>query len=114
MKKMMFRFIACVVAVPLAAYVLEGVQVVDYQYALYVGVGLGLIYLIIRPIAKLLTGAFSLLTLGLVGIVVDSWLVMLAAEVFTEFKVEDFKWALFTALIVNALRYIAGMLAKKR
>ena len=109
MRSMIFRFLACVGAVPLSVYLLPGVTSPDYTYAVIAGAALGLIYLLLRPAAKLLLGVFNLFTLGLLYVALDAWLVQLCSWMMLDkFQVDGFLWALATAMIVNVSRGIIG------
>ncbi len=113
MRSMIFRFFACVGAVPLCVYLLPGVTATDYTYAVVAGAVLGVIYLTLRPVMKLVLGVFNLFTLGLLYVVLDAWLVQLCSWIMEgKFHVDDFLWALATALIVNVLRSIIGKMFK--
>ena len=113
MKNASFRFIACVVAMPLAAFLLPGVHTADPETAWIAGLLLGLLYLILRPLAKLLLLPFHCLTLGIFGFVVDALLVQLAAWWMPGFMIDSFLWALLVSLVVSLLREAAGRLAKR-
>jgi len=109
MRGMVFRFLACVGAIPLCVYLLPGVTATDYTYAVYAGAVLGVIYITLRPIAKLLLGVFNLFTLGLLYVLLDAWLVQLCSwAMLDKFHVDGFLWALATALIVNVARGLFG------
>lgn len=113
MRSMIFRFLACVGAVPLCVYLLPGVSATDYTYAVIAGAVLGVIYITLRPVAKLLLGVFNLFTLGLLYVLLDAWLVQLCGWVMLgKFQVDSFLWALATALIVNVARGFIGKIAK--
>lgn len=118
MTSMVIRFLACVAAVPLCTYLFDPhvtVQGGDYTYAVIAGAVLGLIYLVLRPVMKLLLSILGILTLGLVYVLLDAWLVMLCCWV-TEgkFQVEGFWWALAVAAVVNVSRSIFGKMFKSR
>lgn len=114
MTRTIFQMIATIAAVPLCAHYLQGVQVVDMRYALIAGTVLSLIYLVLRPLVKLVTKVFSFLTLGLLSVVIDAWMVNLCA-LLTEgaFSVDSFWWACAVALVVNALRFVVGLLFRR-
>ena len=113
MRSIIARFLACVGAVPLCVYLLPGVTAQDYTYAIVAGAVLGLIYITLRPVAKLLLGVFNVFTLGLLYVLLDAWLVQLCSSfMLGQFYVENFWWALATALIVNVLRSIFGKMFK--
>lgn len=116
MRGMIARFLACVAAAPLCAYFLPGVTAADYTYAVVAGAVLGVVYLVLRPLLKLLLGVFNLFTLGLLYVLLDAWLVLLLNQVLpaAQFHVDGFLWALAMAAVVNVARGLAGAMFKKR
>ena len=114
MRSMAAKFLACVGAVPLCVYLFpEHIFAPDYTYAVIAGAVLGLIYITLRPVMKLLLGIFNIFTLGLLYVLLDAWLVQLCSWVMLQkFQVENFWWALAVALIVNVSRGIFGKMFK--
>lgn len=107
------RFLACVVALPIAAWLLPGVHAATNLTAALAGLMLAGIYLVLRPIAKLILAAFNCLTLGVLGVLLDAALVLLAAALIPGFSVDTFWWALLTSVGVNVLREAVGRLAER-
>ena len=115
MVRMLFKLAATVAAVPLSAHFLPGVHVANLEAALIAGGILAGLYLVLRPIARLITGVFNWLTLGLLSIFIDAWLVKLCTMALEgQFTVDNFLWAAACALVVNAMRFVLGGLFKKR
>lgn len=111
MSGVLFRFCGTLVAMPLAAWLLPGVHAISNEAAWIAGVFLGVIYLVLRPLAKLLLSPFNCLTFGIVGLLVDAGLVQLAASWIRGFTIDSFWWALATSVIVFIVREGAGRLA---
>jgi putative membrane protein len=110
MTRMVFQMIATIAAVPLCAHYLPGVHTADLSYALIAGAVLAVIYLLLRPVVRLISKALSWLTLGLLSVVIDAWLFMLCGMFMKEgLTVDSFGWAAAAALCVNALRRAAGL-----
>lgn len=107
----LLRFCGTVIAMPLAAWLLPGVHAASNEIAWIAGVLLGLIYLIVRPLVKLILSPFNCLTFGLVGFFVDTGMVMLAARWMPSFHIDSFWWALAVALAVMFIREGLGKLA---
>jgi Predicted membrane protein len=114
MRGMVFRFCGCVVAMPIAAWLLPGVHTANPEVAWIAGALLGIIYLVLRPIAKLLLTPFNCLTFGIMGFVVDVLFVRLAAQWAPDFDIDGFWWAVATSLIVSALRESVGKLGERK
>lgn len=110
MTRTIFRMIATIAAIPLCAEYLSGVHAQDMQSALIAGAVLAVIYLLLRPVVKLVAKVFTFLTLGLLSVVIDAWLVQLCALFMDgSFTVDSFWWACAAALGVNALRFVVGL-----
>ena len=107
------RYLAGALAFPLADYLLPGLHCQSLKLAIVAGAVLMLFYLLIRPVARLLSLALNLLSLGLLGIVIDSLLILLAASQLPGVvKVESFEWAIAAALIIKLVRALSGKLVK--
>lgn len=105
------RYLAGALAFPLADFLLPGLHCADIRVALMAGAVLMLLYLLIRPVARLLSLALNLLTLGLLGMVIDSLLILLAAALLPGLvRVDSLTWAIAAALIINLVRGLAGRL----
>lgn len=114
MTNMMFRLIATVAGVPLSVYLLEGVRAADWEQAVIAGGILALLYLVLRPIVRLVTGVFNFLTLGILSVLIDGWMVQLCTQILKgKFEVDGFGWAVACAVVVNLLRLIVGKLRKR-
>ncbi len=73
------------------------------------------LYHLIRPLSKIVLFAFNLLTLGLLGIFIDSTLIMMTMRLFpSAVQVKSFEWAILAALIINLVRAISGKLVRAR
>lgn len=114
MMGVLFRFVGTMVAVPLAALMLPGVHAASNEVAWLAGVLLGLIYLILRPLIKLLLTPFNCLTFGVIGFLLDAGLVQLVTRFLRGFTVDSFWWGLAVALFVFLLREALGKVAPSR
>ena len=102
MGKIIAEMAATIAVVPLCATYLPGIHCANVE-------------LLLRPIARALTGLIGCLTFGLTNILVDAGLVLLCANVMKEgFRVDSFWWALALALAINAARAVLGGLFKKK
>lgn len=109
------RFIFGVLAFPLADYLLYGLWCSSLSSALLAGSCLMVLYLLLRPFSKIVLFAFNLLTLGLIGLLIDATLIMMTMQLFPRaVQVKSFGWAVLAALIINLVRSISGKLVKSR
>lgn len=106
------RFLITVAAVPLCGYYMDGFYVSDITQAVLLGVVLGVLYLLFRPLARLVLSVFNFCTLGLLYIVVDAWLVWTAVGFFRPaLMMYNFWWAVAVAVVINALRGVVDVLS---
>ncbi|MEG0146211.1 MAG: phage holin family protein [Clostridia bacterium] len=101
-------FLSCLVTVPLSVKMLDGVTATPLRAAVLAGALLGVAYLLIRPVLRLLTFPVGCLTLGLSGFLIDCALIMALPRFVPGFAVAGFEWAALCALLVNGVCLIAG------
>ena len=105
------RFAVTVAAVPLCAQYMQGVHTTDWTKAAMIGVVLAILYLVLRPLMRLLLSVVNWLTLGLLYVAVDAWLVWTAIGMLDgAVTVDNFWWAVAIAFAVNAARTLVGAL----
>lgn len=95
------RFLLSGLAVLLTAYLLPGVDVTHYGYALLVAAVLSLANLIVKPILIILTIPITILTLGLFLLVINALIILLVDYLVPGFHVDGFWWALAFSLILS-------------
>ena len=99
-------FIINVIAIIATSYILPGIHLKGFFTALLVGIVLGLINAILRPILFILTLPINILTLGLFSFIIMGFCVMLASWIVPGFKVDNFWWAILFALIVAFINWL--------
>lgn len=108
------RFCGCIIAMPIAAWLLPGVHTVNAEAAWLAGLMLGVVYLLLRPLVKLVLAPFNCLTLGILGFFVDAALILFAAGEVMGFHVDNILWAIATSVIVSICRETMGSFVKKK
>lgn len=105
------RFALTAAAVPLCAEFMDGVHVVEMSNAIIVGIVLGLVFTLLRPVMRLILSVINFCTLGLLNVVLDAWLVWTAAKCIQNSVVfESFWWAVAVAVVINAARMLVDVL----
>ena len=97
-----------VLSMPVCVKLLDGFHADSLGASLAVGVALGLAYVLIRPLLKLLTLPIGCLTLGLFGFVIYAGLILFCARLFPGFSVDGFGWALAAALFISLISAIVS------
>jgi putative membrane protein len=110
----MIRFLLSGLAVLLTAYLLPGVDVKDFLYALLVTVVLSLANIIVRPILVLLTVPITIVTLGLFLLVINAIIIMIVDYFVPGFQVDGFWWALAFSLILAIFNSIIDDMTKDK
>jgi putative membrane protein len=87
-------------AVSLAAYLLPGVHVEHYGYALLAAVVLALANVFVKPLLILFTIPLTIVSLGLFLLVVNALMILLADYLVPGFSVDGFWWALAFSIIL--------------
>lgn len=109
------RFLLSGLAVLLTAYLLPGVHVEHYGYALLVAVVLSLANLIVKPILVVLTIPLTILTLGLFLLVINALIILLVDFIIpVGFDVSGFWWALAFSLILTIFNSLFTDLTNRR
>ena len=102
----LIRWILLTLAVMVVAFILPGVHLTGPYAALVVAVVLGLINVILRPIVLVLTLPVNILTLGLLTLVIDALLVLLAARLVPGFELASFWWAMLFAVVLGLVNWM--------
>ncbi len=108
------RFLIYGIAVLLTAYLLPGVHVEHYGYALLVAAILTLANIILKPILVILTIPITILTLGLFLLVINAVIILLVEYLTPGFHVDGFWWALAFSLILSIFNSLFSDLLKDR
>ncbi len=108
------RFLMSGLAVLLASYLLPGVSVEHYGYALLVAVVLALANVVVKPLLVILTIPLTVFTLGLFLLVINAVIILLVDYLVPGFNVDGFWWALGFSLILSLFNSMFTDLAKKK
>lgn len=110
----LIRFLLSGLAVLLTAYLLPGVDVTHFGYALLVAACISLANVLVRPILFLLTIPITILTMGLFLLVINAWMILMVDYFVGGFEVDGFWWALAFSLILSVFNSMFAGIAKDR
>lgn len=108
------RFLLSGLAVLLTAYLLPGVTVKHYGYALLVAAVLSFANAIVKPILIVLTIPITIFTLGLFLLVINAIIILLVDYFVPGFEVDGFWWALAFSLILSVFNSMFTEMSKSR
>src|SRR5687767_4078915 len=98
--KIFMHWVLSALAIGIAAYILPGITVAGVIPALVLAVVLAAINTFIKPVLTILTLPLSVITLGLFSLVLNTFLIMLAAAVVPGVEVAGFLWALLFGIVL--------------
>lgn len=108
------QFLLNGLAVVVAAYILPGVDVEHYGYALLVALVLSIANVIMKPILIVFTIPLTIATLGLFLLVINAIIILLVDALVPGFTVANFWWALAFSLILSIVNSLFGDLTKDK
>ncbi|MFN8244667.1 MAG: phage holin family protein [Ferruginibacter sp.] len=101
MNKWLLKILVCSVNVFILAYILPGIQIVDFFTAIIVAIVLSLLDGFIKPLLILFTLPVTILTLGLFLFVINACIILLDAHFVHGFKVDSFWHALVFSVLLS-------------
>jgi len=113
MKNFIIKLFINSIAVVLAAYLLRGVHVESFGYAVIVALTLSLLNISIRPLLIVFTLPATILSLGLFLLFINTAMIKLAAYLIGPgFRVDSWWWAFFFSILLSFLNSILERLIK--
>jgi putative membrane protein len=105
------KVLVTAVAAIIAAWLLDGVNIVDVKTAIIVALVLALLNTFIKPILIVLTIPVTIITLGLFLLVINILMVKWTAGLVDGFTVDGWWPALLFSLVVSFVSYVVGKIA---
>ncbi len=106
MQGLFLRWLILTIAILLASYILDGIQVSGFVSAFFAAAILGILNAFFRPILLILTLPINILTLGLFTFLVNALMLKMASGIIPGFHVYGFWTAVFGALIISVLNWL--------
>ncbi|HZJ18515.1 MAG TPA: phage holin family protein [Patescibacteria group bacterium] len=100
-------------AILITSYLLPGIHIGDFLTAVILAVILGIINTVLKPILVIFTLPINILSLGLFTLVINAFLILLAAKIVSGFYVDGFWWALLFSIVLSIINSFLNSLAKK-
>lgn len=98
---MLLRLLLNGLAVLLTAWLLPGVHVEHFGYALLAALMLSLANIFVKPLLIILTIPLTIVTLGLFLLAINAIVIILVEGLIPGFQVDNFWWALLFSLIMS-------------
>lgn len=101
-------------AVVITSYLLSGVTVDSFITALVVAFVLGVLNMVLKPVLIILTIPVTVMSLGLFLLVINAFIIQLAAYFVKGFEVNTFWWALLFSIILSVVSWFLELPARPR
>ena len=111
---LILHLVLSTLAIVIMAYIVPGVQVVDWMTALTVAIVLGIVNILLRPVLMLISMPINFLTLGLFSFVVNALLLMLVDALVPGLTIATFWSALLASVVLALINWFFGMLTDDR
>lgn len=95
-------------AIGLTALALPGIHIQPFSWTtlLLLGIVVGVIDGLVRPLVSLLSLPITILTLGLFQLVINALMLYLASLIIPAFKIDNFLWALLGGIVLGIVHAI--------
>lgn len=103
MRGLLLRWLILAVAIMLAAYLFNGIQIAGFGAALFAALALGILNAFFRPVLLVLTLPINILTLGLFTFVINAVLLLMTSGLIGGLVVSSFGSALLGSLIISVV-----------
>jgi putative membrane protein len=108
--KLLLRWLVSALALLALPYVISGIELKSFYFALIAAALLGLVNAVIRPVLILLTLPVTVLTLGLFILVINALLFWFVGSFFEGFHVGGFWAGFFGAILYSLITWAANAL----
>ena len=110
----LLKLLLTTLAVIITSYLLPGVAVAGFIDALVVAFVLGVLNALLKPILVVLTIPVTIMSLGLFLLVINAFIIQLAAYLVRGFDVATFWWALLFSIILSLVTWLLELPTKPR
>ncbi len=107
--KFFLKVLVSALAVFISAHFLGGVSVEPFTTAIVVAFVLAVLNALLKPLLIILTIPVTVMSLGLFLLVINAFIILLAAEIVRGFEVSGFWWALLFSIILSVVTWLLEM-----
>jgi len=107
--KYLLTFAVCVAAIPTCVLMLDGFKSVSFFTSIIVGMLVGAVHIVVRPVLKLISKPLGCLTLGLIQPAIDLGILYLCAGMVDGFAIKNILHGLLAVVMINAACFIVTL-----
>lgn len=112
--RLLITWLIDAVAVYAAATFIDGISVKGISTTFLAALVIGLLNAIVKPILVLFSIPFIALTLGLFLLVINAFLLMIAAYFVADFRVDGFGTAVLGSIVITIVSWLLGMIVQPK
>lgn len=102
-----FKIIVTSFAIVISSYLLsDGIHIDNYITAIFVAIVLSVLNIFLKPILILLTIPATIFSFGLFLLVINAFIIVIAANVVDGFRVDGFGWAFIFSIILSLVTFL--------
>ncbi len=113
MINIIIKWILLALSIMLTAWLIPGITISGFLSALIVVVVMGIINVLIRPLAELISLPLNVITFGIFSLIINTLLFLLAAKLSPGFQIDGFWSGFFGALLLSFLTPIVDKIGRK-
>jgi putative membrane protein len=114
MIKTLIKWLGLTIAVIITAYIVPGIAVTTFLTALFVALVLGLINIFIKPVLTILTLPINILTLGIIGILINTGFLYFASVLVKGFTITGFWAAVIGSILISFIMWMLDTVLIKK
>ena len=113
LQTMFSTLIISALAVGITAYILPGVSITPWWWAVVIAVVLGFINTFVKPIVKLLALPVTILTIGLFSFVINGLMILLCAWIVPAFQIDGFWPVMLYSVVLGVVSWVLNLIFRK-
>src|SRR5262245_17098956 len=113
MLKIILNWVLSAVSLIIVAHVIRGFEVTDFVAALLAAVVIGLVNATVGLFLKIVTFPLTVITLGIFWVVINAFMLKLAAAFVPGFSIQGFLPAFWGAIVLSLVNLFMRMLSKR-
>ncbi|MBW1708883.1 MAG: phage holin family protein [Deltaproteobacteria bacterium] len=108
MNGLLLRWLISALSLLLISYLVPGIEVEGFFYALVAAAFLGVLNAVVRPVLIVLTLPLTILTLGLFILILNSFMLVIVSAIIKGFHVHGFWAAFWGALLLSLISWLCS------
>lgn len=113
LQTMFSTLIISALAVGITVYILPGVSITPWWWAVVIALVLGFINTFVKPIVKLLALPVTILTIGLFSFVINGLMILLCAWIVPAFQIDGFWPAMLYSVVLGVVSWVLNLIFRK-